>query len=273
MLTQTSRPDSVDLVAQVMFRLSLLFVLLGAIAVFGGTLSPEFLEWEGRIVGGQNAASGQFPYQVSLRSSANHHFCGASIINNRWVLSAAHCTVGRTLANTRVVVGTHLLNSGGFSHASSRIVNHGSYNANTLANDVSLVQTASVIGFNSLAQPIGLGATNIVTASGALVSGWGRLGSTAGVPNNLQWLSTSIISLADCRARHTVANRASVFDNTICTLSPTGQGTCMGDSGGPLVHGGLQQGIVSWGIPCAQGFPDVFARVSSHRTWILNNAV
>ncbi|XP_062559143.1 chymotrypsin-2-like [Armigeres subalbatus] len=254
-----------------MIRLSLLFVLLGSAAVFGRTLSPEFLEWEGRIVGGQNAASGQFPYQVSLRSSANAHFCGASIINNRWVLSAAHCTVGRTLANTRVVVGTHLLNSGGISHASSRIVNHGSYNANTLANDVSVVQTASVITFNNLAQPIGLSATFVNTATGALASGWGRLGANAGVPNNLQWLRTNIITLADCRNRHSVANRASVFDNTICTLSPSGQGMCMGDSGGPLVHG-TQQGIVSWGIPCGLGSPDVFARVSSHRTWILNNA-
>ncbi|KXJ70758.1 hypothetical protein RP20_CCG022539 [Aedes albopictus] len=256
-----------------MFRLSLVFVLLGAAAVFGGTLSPEFLEWEGRIVGGQNAASGQFPYQVSLRSSANAHFCGASIISNRWVLSAAHCTVGRTLANTRVVVGTHLLNSGGISHASSRIVNHGSYNANTLANDVSLVQTASVIGMNNLAQTIALGGFFINTASGALASGWGRLGANAGIPNNLQWLSTSIITLADCRARHSVANRASVFDNTVCTLSPTGQGMCMGDSGGPLVHGGAQHGIVSWGIPCGLGSPDVFARVASHVNWILANAV
>ncbi|KXJ70761.1 hypothetical protein RP20_CCG022542 [Aedes albopictus] len=255
-----------------MFRLSLLFVLLGAAVVFGGTLSPEFLEWEGRIVGGQNAASGQFPYQVSLRSSTNMHFCGASIINNRWVLSAAHCTVGRTLANTRVVVGTHLLLSGGLAHSSSRIINHGSYNSNTWANDVSLVQTASVIFFNTLAQPIGLGVNHILTASGAVVSGWGQLGANTGIPNNLQWLRTNIISVAECRSRHSVANSARIFDNTICTLSPAGQGMCMGDAGGPLVHGGLLQGIVSWGIPCGLGFPDVLARVSSHRTWILNNA-
>ncbi|XP_001662078.2 chymotrypsin-2 [Aedes aegypti] len=256
-----------------MNRLSLLFVLVGAVAVFGSTLPADYLEWEGRIVGGTNAASGQFPYQVSLRSSTNAHFCGASIINNRYVLSAAHCTVGRTLANTRVVVGTHLLNSGGVAHNSARIVNHPSYNANTLANDVSLVQTASVIIFNNLAQTINLSATFINTASGALASGWGQLGANAGIPNNLQWLSTSIITLADCRGRHSVANAARVFDNTICTLSPSGQGMCMGDSGGPLVHGGNQQGIVSWGIPCGLGAPDVFARVSSHRTWILNNAV
>ncbi|XP_058829147.1 chymotrypsin-2-like [Topomyia yanbarensis] len=256
-----------------MFRLSLLFVVVSAVAVFGSTLPAEYLEWEGRIVGGSNAGSGQFPYQVSLRSAANAHFCGGSVINNRYALSAAHCTVGRTTANTRVVVGTHLLNSGGVSHNVARIVNHGSYNSNTLANDVSLVQTASTISFNNLVQTIGLAANFINTGSGALASGWGQLGANAGIPNNLQWLSTSIITLADCRSRHSAANAARVHDSTVCTLSPSGQGMCMGDSGGPLVHGGLQQGIVSWGIPCGLGSPDVFARVSSHRTWILNNAV
>ena len=47
----------------------------------------------------------------------------------------------------------------------------------------------------------------------------------------------------------------------------------MGDSGGPLVSQGSQAGIVSWGIPCAVGRPDVWARVSSHRDWIVANAV
>lgn len=44
----------------------------------------------------------------------------------------------------------------------------------------------------------------------------------------------------------------------------------MGDSGGPLVAGDNVIGIVSWGMACARGFPDVFARVSSHRPWIVS---
>lgn len=80
------------------------------------------------------------------------------------------------------------------------------------------------------------------------------------------------MTIADCRSRHTAANAARVFDNTICTFLRSGHGTCMGDSGGPLVSGGTVIGAVSWGIPCGAGFPDVYARVSSHRTWILNNS-
>ncbi|XP_065084031.1 chymotrypsin-2-like [Ochlerotatus camptorhynchus] len=256
-----------------MNRLSLLFVLVGAVAVFGTTLPAEFLEWEGRIVGGQNANPGQFPHQVSLRSSNNAHFCGGSIFNTRYVLSAAHCTIGHTFADTRVVVGTHLLNSGGITHYSTRFIIHGSFNPNTLANDILLVQTAPPIAFNYFVQPIALGPTYITTASYALVSGWGKLVVNGKNSNNLKLLSTRIITLTDCRKRFDRARAASVFDNTICTLNPSGQGTCMGDSGGPLTHGGYLQGVVSWGIPCGQGYPDVYARIYSHRTWILKNAV
>uniref|UniRef100_A0A182N2T7 Peptidase S1 domain-containing protein n=1 Tax=Anopheles dirus TaxID=7168 RepID=A0A182N2T7_9DIPT len=146
-----------------------------------------------------------------------------------------------------------------------------SYNANTLANDVSLVQTASFITYTAAVQPIGLG-TNFVTGGGAVASGWGQLGANVGIPNHLQFLNTQIITLADCRNRHTTANANRVFDHTVCTLSPNGQGLCMGDSGGPLAQGGVVHGIVSWGIPCGLGMPDVFARVSSFVGWINANA-
>lgn len=139
-----------------------IFVLVALVAVaIASPLSEVFFEREGRIVGGSNANLGQFPYQVSLRTAANFHFCGGSIINNRWVLSAAHCTIGRAQNSVRVVVGTVLLNSGGQTHVSSRIVNHPSYNANTIANDVSVVQTATVIGFNTNVQAITLGSAQV----------------------------------------------------------------------------------------------------------------
>lgn len=46
----------------------------------------------GRIVGGGDAESGQFPYQISLRNR-NSHTCGGSILNEKWILTAAHCVV------------------------------------------------------------------------------------------------------------------------------------------------------------------------------------
>jgi len=73
---------------------------------FGGlplpeTLRTKFNEWYSpveetsnntRIVGGSTAASGEFPWIVSLRTS--YHFCGGSILNTKYIVTAAHCLQG-----------------------------------------------------------------------------------------------------------------------------------------------------------------------------------
>jgi len=162
---------------------------------------------------------GRAPYQVSLRTIANFHFCGGSIINNRWALSAAHCTIGRAQNAVNVVVGTVLLNSGGIAHRSSRIINHPSYNSAQISNDISVVQTESVIAFTANVQPIAL-ASVATGAQPAVFTGWGGTAVTGGpAPNQLQIMNTQILTNADCRSRHTAANAAFVFDHKICSFT------------------------------------------------------
>ncbi|CRK89382.1 CLUMA_CG003136, isoform A [Clunio marinus] len=251
-----------------------LFVLVALFAVSFATPVANVYERKklikGRIVGGTNAPLGRFPYQVSLRTTANIHFCGGSIINNRWVLTAAHCTVGLGATSIRVVVGTVLFNSGGVAHTSSRIISHPNFNDNTYANDVSVVQTGTTIGFNSNVGAAALGSAHVGGDVAAIVTGWGGTTVDGGpLPNNLQQLTTSTLINAECRCRHMAINRNYVFDHKICTFTQPTEGICQGDSGGPLSTGNTVVGIVSWNIPCARGFPDVFDRVSSHRSWIL----
>lgn len=125
-------------------------------------------------MGGQDAAAGQFPYQASIRTEFNWHFCGAWVANERWVVSVAHCTVGRTNANTFVVVGALDRTHGGFTHTTSAIFNHPQYNANTLANDISAVQAAAPFTFNVYVQPIPLSTITTPGGIAAVVSGWGQ---------------------------------------------------------------------------------------------------
>lgn len=172
---------------------------------------PQLLN-ESRIVGGSAASSGQFPHQVSLRNSFNSHFCGGSIINSRWVLTAAHCTIGNSPSNVLIIVGSHLLNSGGVTHNCDEIRNHPSYNSNTLSNDVAVLRSSTVMNVgSSTVQTIPL--INRDVQSGTLtVSGWGRLSSSGAVPNNLQYIRTNVLTRSEC------ARYISVNSDTVCSM-------------------------------------------------------
>ncbi|KAI4469704.1 polyserase-related [Holotrichia oblita] len=218
-----------------------------------------------KVVGGSAAATGAYPFIVSLRSSSNSHFCGGSIINNLWVLTAAHCLVGSSTSNVNAVVGTNTLASGGSSLRSSRLLVHASYNPNTITNDVAVVQLASSISYSNSIAAVSLNTADVGAVSAILI-GWGRTSTGGSIPNNLQQLSTNTITTASCQS----VWGSSVSSSQICAYTRSGQGACNGDSGGPLVRASdlAQLGIVSYGIACAQGFPDVYARVSSYNSWI-----
>ncbi|XP_059608386.1 trypsin alpha-3-like [Phlebotomus argentipes] len=222
------------------------------------------------VVGGSTASPGQFPYQVSLRTSANAHFCGGILANNRWIVSAAHCTVGRTTGGTIVVLGAHSRTTGGTSFGLTRIVNHPQYNANTIANDVSVVQTTNNIGFTQLIQSIPLGSAFVGGGVTAVASGWGLTSSPGSLAANLQFVNVQTHTNANCR-NNIGGNGNLIFDHKICAGGVVGQGVCTADSGGPLAVGNSAIGVVSWGIPCARGFPDVYDRISSHRNWIIGH--
>jgi trypsin len=238
-------------------------------AVPDATLDPEFLEWSGRTVGGAEAAIGQFPYQTSMRTTANGHFCGGFIINDHWVGCAAHCTINRNSGNMVVVVGAHNRITGGTTMAVAQVINHPQYSSATLNNDISVVRTVNAILVTPNVRPIPLGA-ELVTEGNAISSGWGQTTHPGSAAANLQFLTVQVITNEECRSRHSLTNANRIFDSIICVSSPVGQGLCMGDSGGPLTQAGSVIGAVSWGIPCGNVQPDMFARISHARDWMIS---
>lgn len=184
-----------------------------------------------RIVNGSHAAVGQFPHQVSLlKIKTGTHFCGASIITNRWLLTAAHCTINQKPFETLIaVVGTVDLSTGGVRYQLSAYVQHPNYRQNQYGWDISLARTDKSIEFNDLIQPIALPTTNTPPYVPVIISGWGYVSSSnQTAPNHLRYLKSQTISSKACKNR--IPSIHEDLDALLCHLTYYG-GACYGDSG------------------------------------------
>lgn len=88
--------------------------------------------WEGRVVGGSTATPGQFPWQVSVRTWWNEHFCGGTVIGSRYILTAAHCFDDLSPGNYLVVIGAHHRRDDGQQLRLDFIVRHEEFNRQNL---------------------------------------------------------------------------------------------------------------------------------------------
>lgn len=252
--------------------LSVLFVLSGAGAqsiVCGN--AP--LNTKTRIVGGEAATAGTWPWQVSLQRNG-FHFCGGSLIADQWVLTAAHCFQGSgdTTVGLNAVLGEDSLGTSSSNQLSmtvSQIINHPSYDATSLNNDMCLLRLSSSVSYTNYIQPVCLTAANTGPSDGSdvWVTGWGTLSSGGSSPDQLQEVMVPVVSQSSCRNSY-----SSLTDNMLCA-GTEGRDSCQGDSGGPLVYkinsSWVQAGVVSFGQGCAAaGFPGVYARVSQYMSWI-----
>nr|AAD21828.1 chymotrypsin-like serine protease [Ctenocephalides felis] len=243
------------------------YIILVTLISLGSLVSSEYLSFstDPRIIGGEDAPEGSAPYQVSLRNSDLQHFCGGSILNKRWILTAAHCLEPGFLNS--VYMGSNLLDRKGRYYDVERFVMHHNYTGKIVANvaDIGLIKLAEDIKFSDKVQPVKIHQTQIKGGEICKATGWGRLGADQPVPNKLQQLETIAISDEKCYADTGFLEPTS----QICVFSAFGKGVCFGDSGGPLVYKGEQVGVASFiMITCGGGSPDVFVRVLDYQDWI-----
>ncbi|XP_028419437.1 serine protease 27 [Perca flavescens] len=228
-----------------------------------------------RIVGGEDAPPGSWPWQASLQND-DSHFCGGSLINNQWVLTAAHCVPFINLG-TVVYLGLQSLpgpNLNAVSRNLSVITPHPSYglatNVNRFDNDLCLLKLSAPVSFTHYIQPICLAAENSTfnTGVGSWITGFG-ITDNGTVANILQEVMVPIVGNNQCRCTY-----SDLTGNMMCAGVPAGgKDSCQGDSGGPMVtkQGStwIQSGVVSYGKGCGlPEIPGVYTRVSLYQEWI-----
>jgi trypsin len=222
-----------------------------------------------KIVGGVEAADGEFPFMVSLQYDS--HFCGGSLIGPHWVLTAAHCA-GSTQGLSVYLGSNNLENGNGVRISATQVIVHPKFDAEKLDFDFALVKLSR----DANVEFVGLNEQDFQIPNDfsifATTAGWGLTQeSSFELSNQLMKVDVPLVTENDCDAAYS----GMITDQMICAGLPDGgKDSCQGDSGGPLLTKDAEGktkllGVVSWGIGCAR--PNqygVYSKVSSVINWI-----
>ncbi|XP_078054920.1 transmembrane protease serine 9 isoform X2 [Mustelus asterias] len=230
-----------------------------------------------RIVGGKAATIEEWPWQVDLSIVGIGHDCGATVVANTWLISAAHCFLGSPdPTNWEVILGTMFRDdqsSAAVKRKLKRIIVHPLFDPSTLSYDAVLLELTSPVSFSKSIQPVCLPSPTHIfpTGKNCTITGWGALSEdNDSFPIMLQKATVQIFNQSECVRLY----GKFVTPEMICAGFMSGKvDSCQGDSGGPMVceespGKWFLAGIVSWGDGCAQpNKPGVYTRVTTIRDW------
>ncbi|KAJ8718947.1 hypothetical protein PYW07_016503 [Mythimna separata] len=233
-----------------------------------------------RIVGGVETAVNEFPWVARL-SYHNKFYCGGSLINDRYVLTAAHCVKAFMWFMIKVTLGEH--NRCNTTHRPVtrfvvQLVAH-NFSFNNFRDDIAVLKLNKPVRVTDTVKPVCLPKNDdkVYTGVKAIAAGWGTVAEGKNHSCYLQEVELPILSNEACRNAKYTPNM--IGDGMLCAGYPDkgNKDTCQGDSGGPLSAERSdkrheQLGVVSWGIGCGRpGYPGVYTRVTKYLDWIRNH--
>ena len=256
-----------------LLALTLLFVLALTAAAGAQTIQP-------RVVGGQQAATGEFPWQVAVLTSGGAQYCGGSVIAPTYVVTADHCEV---LPGDVVVANARNWVVDGTEHAVRRVRRHPLADARDSADpahyDVNVLELVQPVPAAN-AIPIISSLESTLWDPGDLltVSGWGNTQDPTLDESIMRWAEVPRMADGSCDDTPPLYTTEFFAEDMFCAgYAEGGKDTCQGDSGGPIAAptpGATKNdasdwrlvGVTSWGDGCAEpNKPGVYARLDQPR--------
>ncbi|CAG0920444.1 unnamed protein product [Notodromas monacha] len=260
---------------------SLCVALICAAEDSGSSSEPEHVHHDQRIIDGELAKPGQFPYIVRMTMNNKYNIpssCAGIILSEVFLLSAGHCcfkasNVTVSDLNAKEDDGTEQIRS------QMDVVVHENYvDEIPPPNDICFLKLHDPLIFNEYVSSIPLPGSYEEMLSGQrfLIVGWGLTWYPgASTSRELRWGMVDNFNFEECRRQYS-QHDCLVNEDMICAAGryPDNFDTCDGDSGGPLVKfdpqgTNLLAGIASWGYKCGlPDFPGVYTKVSHFVDWI-----
>lgn len=238
---------------------------------------------DSRIINGVPTYRGQFPYYAFLLTSddqGTQRICGGTIIDSKWILTAAHCVDrAQNVSSRTIVVGSWKIfdrnekNRQIFKINSTQIVLHQNFSREQLRNDIALIHLSKPIQFDKYVKPVKLLSSCESTESlDTIIIGNGIQNETKGYDMPapvLQWTVLKTMTAIKCKQYYSFISSK----EKICAGNQEMRSAgCRGDSGGPLIRmkDSALIGVFSFThvSGCTGGYPQAFINVCHYYSWI-----
>jgi len=241
-----------------------------------------------RIVNGDYAHQGQYPWQVALTLCAGRRCfaCGGTIINHKYVITAMHCVTdpdGQPIPAYGISVGVGEHNKQSYPPAFFKkvgvvnVIRRIDYDPVAMDNDIAILELSEWLFFNDDVKPACLPSSIMQTYGGwhGVVSGWGATSYQGTSSAILKRIGMRILYNSDENCVRGALGWGAPGSQKLCAENYNGD-SCQGDSGGPLVTVEDDRctliGVVSYGHKCAiAGYAGIYARVTNYLRWILQH--
>ncbi|XP_006638026.2 vitamin K-dependent protein C [Lepisosteus oculatus] len=230
------------------------------------------------VVGGEKGKKGHSPWQVLLINAQGKFHCGGVLIDNSWVLTAAHCLEKGSRYHVRLgEYERYKLEDTEVTVPVSEVISHPHYDSNIADNDIALMRLSRPVPYSryilpACLPPKGL-AERVLLLNGTrmVVSGWGREKEGSSKSSSaLRFIDIPLAPLSQCAE----VMSQSPTENMLCAGElGVKKDACEGDSGGPMVtrYKGtwFLVGLVSWGEGCGRTDKlGIYTKVSNYLDWV-----